>query len=158
MNTARFFQLSDLFYSDYPANEFNQILDPKKNGRGYYGVTIIELYNLKFAIPLHSNINVKKGYKLREDKDTGQISGLDFEKAVILRKDEYIGSDYEVKPSKDYSTVNKNKNQINKKFKKYITEYIEAIEKNDQNIIRQRYRNTTLIYFHDLLIPLNTKQ
>ncbi|MCC9272263.1 type III toxin-antitoxin system TenpIN family toxin [Gallibacterium genomosp. 1] len=151
MSIAHFFQLSDLFYEDHPADTFNQILDPKKNGRGYYGVTIIELYNLKFAIPLHSNIDVKKGYKLREDDFSGKKSGLDFEKAVILRKEEYIGSEYEVKPRVDYSKVNKNKNHINKKFKKYIDEYINAIRKNDENIIKQRYQNTTLIYFHDLL-------
>ena len=150
MKKVEVIHLTDAFYDKYPHREYDQILY-RKEGRGYYyGVIIVELFNAKFAIPLHSN--VKNGLKIRQDKMTGYYSGLDFEKAVVIENESYLGELYEVKPKSDYNVILRKKNHIERQFKKYILQYIKAVEKNDLNILNREYPNTSLKYFHHILL------
>lgn len=146
MNT-KFFKLTNLFYQRYPVSRYNQILFPK-SGRGYYGVIVVELYSLKFAIPLHSNI--RNGLKIRRNPE-GKWSGLDYEKAVIIENEQFIGSEYIVQPANDFIFIENKSAQIKKAFTKYVDNYIKAVINGDSHVIRQRYSHTTLCYFHEYL-------
>lgn len=142
--------LTDEFYRKYPHSEYSEILF-RKSGRGYYyGVLIVEIYSVIFAIPLHSNVT--QGYKIREDKITGRYSGLDFEKAVVIEDKSFLGDKYQVKPSSDYNTILRKRNHIDKMFKKYVLTYIKSIKNNDTRVLNREYKNTTLRYFHHILL------
>lgn len=148
MKNAEIFCLSDEFYKDYPIEKYNQILIPK-NARGHYGITILKVFDITFAIPLHSNIT--HGLKIRQDLMSGKWSGLDFEKAIVIEKISYIGKKYTIQPRNDYNIINRKKKHIEESFKKYLMNYIKAVEKQDRNILNRDYAHTTLIYYHQYL-------
>nr|WP_158078239.1 hypothetical protein [Haemophilus paracuniculus] len=136
---------------DYPISTYPQILFPKK-GRGHYGYKCIEVYGLQFAIPLHSN--VRNGFKIRSYQNANNktiYTGLDFEKAIVIEHLEYIGEKYNISPQSDFDHIRERAFHIEKMFSKYLLNYIKAVVKNDQNILEQRYKYTTLRYFHHCL-------
>ncbi len=59
-----------------------------------YGVVVIEINSLKFAIPLRSNIKHKASYITSKDRRPGfNGQGLDFSKALLITDERYISKE-----------------------------------------------------------------
>ena len=84
--------LSDYFYEKY--KNCHEILI--KENRPYI-ILIIELKNIKFAIPLRTTINVHKKYCYITNKS--KHSGLDFEKAIPIFNEKWLSD-------KNFPTIN----------------------------------------------------
>lgn len=119
-----------------------EILD-KGAGRGY-GIAVISIGdNLKFGIPLRSNMKHKSGFNTVESK------GLDFSKAVLIEDDAHIGSTFKI-PAKEYKKIQDKEHFITSKFQKYVETYIKGVNKKDDNILRG-YTFSTLQNYHQVL-------
>jgi protein AbiQ len=111
-----------------------------------YGVVIINLNNLTFAIPLRSNIRHKAAYIT----SSGTVKkGLDFSKAVLISKDSYVSNAPFKIPSEEHKKLLDKEHFVTHKFEKYVDHYIKAVKSSDQNILRsEEYRYTTLQNYH----------
>ena len=115
-----------------------------------YGVVIILINNLSFAIPLRSNIKHKSSYiTVRSNQKGLEGKGLDFTKALLIKEQRYI-SNLPFKISKDEHKKLANKEYyITSKFEKYVSKYITAIQKSDHHILQSsNYRFSTLCNYH----------
>ncbi|ASU16284.1 hypothetical protein [Actinobacillus pleuropneumoniae] len=83
-----FYKLTEQFYIDNKDN--TQILF-NKGGRGY-GVILVKILGCDFAIPLHSNI--KKGFILGINQETGIKHGLDYLKAIREQNQNILRTNY----------------------------------------------------------------
>lgn len=122
-----------------------EVLDKDKSGacvkqRGY-GVVLIELRGLRFGIPLRSHMNHKFGFKTKEGK------GLDYSKAVLLSKDEYISAQPFLIPNDEFVQISDRERFITQKFEKYVKNYIDGVKRKDANILRS-YSFSTLQNYH----------
>ena len=82
-------KLSKEFYKAYPHNDYPEM--ESKLGRPYV-VLLVEINNIKFAIPLRTNIRHSFCYKFKtSDRETKSSTGIDFSKAVVISKDSYLG-------------------------------------------------------------------
>ena len=80
-------KLSNEFYKAYPHNDYPEM--ESKLGR-LYVVLLVEINNIKFAIPLRTNIRHAFCYKFKmSDRETESSTGIDFSKAVVISKDSY---------------------------------------------------------------------
>ena len=115
-----------------------------------YGVVVIDLDRLTFAIPLRSNIRHSAAYITVRSNNSGiKGKGLDFSKALIISKASYISHlPFKISPE-EHKRLQDKEVHITKSFEKYVTKYIKANAKADQNILRSiEYRFTTLINYH----------
>ena len=135
--------LSDQFYADNKG--LQEALDSSNDGkvRGY-GIVVVDLNGLMFGIPLRSNLNHKFGFI--SERSEGTKKGLDYTKALLIQKEEYVSRAYKI-PTTEFTHLNDNKEKIQEYFKKFITRYIDAHNKNDTNILRN-YRYSTLKNYH----------
>ena len=117
----------------------------RKKHRGY-GVVVIEINSLKFAIPLRSNINHSAGYMtISRGRNNRPSKGLDYSKALLIEKSEYISNEVFKIPDIEYASISKKERHIIKGFNKYVSRYILAMKKRDTNILNSKeYRYTTL--------------
>ena len=148
-------KLEEIFYAENA--HLVEVLDKSKDGnwnetkiRGY-GIVICEVEGLRFGIPLRSHIKHRDCFKTNGDK------GLDFSKAVLLLKDEYISVNPYHIPGDEHTKIVDGAYQIEKKFSKYVRRYVEAlIEKND-NVLKW-YKFSTLQNYHAELIPADAEE
>ena len=115
-----------------------------------YGVVIISINNLSFAIPLRSKIKHKSSYiTVRSHQKGLEGKGLDFTKAILITEQKYI-SHLLFKISKDeYQKLTNKEHHITRKFEKYVSKYIVAIQNSDHNILQSsNYRFSTLCNYH----------
>lgn len=84
----RFVFLSNEFYNDYPTSKFPEI--EQKHNRPYIQV-YVEIDGVQFAIPLRSDIH--HPFVLWTDKTNN--CGVDFSKAVVIKKASYIDTNIE---------------------------------------------------------------
>lgn len=151
-------QLIKLDPSFYPAHtHLIQALD-NHNGvwdagkiRGY-GVVVITINNLTFAIPLRTNINHTAAYITVRNKQANASSigkGLDFSKSLLITNTSYLSSEkYKIPPAEHQKLLSK-QHHITQLFEKYVSRYIAAKEANDTNILNSNeYRHTTLQNYH----------
>lgn len=140
-------KLEDCFFQEN--SHLVEVLDKDKSGvwissavkqRGY-GVVLIELKGLRFGIPLRSHMNHNFGFKTKEGK------GLDYSKAVLLSKDEYISEQPFLIPSDEFVQISDRVRFITQQFEKYVGKYIEGVTRADTNILRP-YRFSTLQNYH----------
>lgn len=124
-----------------------EVLDKDKNGwnithktRGY-GILVVNINNLRFGIPLRSHIKHKACFI------TSDTKGLDYSKAVLLLKDDYISQQSFVIPQAEFLKIKEHTYFIEKQFTKYIARYLKGVEKNDLNILRG-YQFSTLQNYH----------
>tara|TARA_Y100001963_G_C6741964_1_gene429457 strand:+ start:768 stop:1244 length:477 start_codon:yes stop_codon:yes gene_type:complete len=123
-----------------------------------YGVVVITLNNLTFAIPLRTNIRHKAAYITKKCHEPGiQGKGLDFSKSLLITDEEYISEAPFKIPPEEHKKLRSKEFFITSKFEKYVEKYIFAINSRDENIISSlEYRFTTLINYHDELgLPSN---
>jgi len=115
-----------------------------------YGVVVIDLNGLTFAIPLRTNIKHHAAYITVKSSDHGvKGKGLDFSKAVLISKASHVSSQlFKISPDEHKKLINK-KVFITDKFEKYVEHYIKAVKTSDQNILNSdEYRYTTLQNYH----------
>lgn len=135
--------LTDQFYADNKG--LQEALDGSNDGkvRGY-GIVVIDLNGLVFGIPLRSHLNHKFGFV--SERSEGVKKGLDYTKALLIKKEEYVSRAYKI-PTSEFTHINDNKEKIQEDFNKFVNRYIEANVKKDENILRN-YRYSTLKNYH----------
>lgn len=122
-----------------------------KLGRPYV-VLLVEISNVKFAIPLRTNIRHSFCYKFKtSDRETKSSTGIDFTKAVVISKDSYLGEKTDIN-DKEYLEIQEKAFFIIKKFKKYVTDYISFKKNGGNEYIAKRYLFSTLKYFDGILL------
>ncbi|MBA5686084.1 type III toxin-antitoxin system TenpIN family toxin [Rugamonas apoptosis] len=108
-----------------------------------YGIVLVEVNGLKFGIPLRSNMRPYNGF-ITAPKES---KGLDFSKAVLLSKEEYISESEFIIPRPEFLRIKDNSAAIARDFNKYVKKYVRGASKNDSNILKD-YRFTTLQNYH----------
>jgi hypothetical protein len=142
-------KLSENFYKDYPRDKYPEM--ESKLGRPYV-VLLLKINDIKFAIPLRTNIRHSYCYKFRtSDRKTESSTGIDFSKAVVISKDNYLGEETDIN-DKEYLELQEKAFFIINKFKKYINEYIEFKKNGGNEYVTKRYKFSTLKYFDDILL------
>jgi protein AbiQ len=118
-----------------------------------YGVVIIDLNGLTFAIPLRTEIKHNAAYITVNSPTQGvKGKGLDFSKAVLIDQASYISSSTFKIPQDEHKKLQGKEKFITKKFEKYVGHYINAIKAADNNILQSpEYRYTTLQNYHSYL-------
>ncbi|MCK5898750.1 MAG: hypothetical protein KAG06_06735 [Methylococcales bacterium] len=122
-----------------------------------YGVVVIDVQHLRFAIPLRSNIKHKAAYiTVKSDQKSSKGKGLDFSKALLISQLNYI-SDVPFKiPANEHKKLQDKTVFITKKFERYVQYYIKALKLKDQNILKSpEYRYSTLKNYHETLLYLS---
>ena len=118
-----------------------------------YGVIVINVNKLTFAIPLRSNIKHSASYitvKSNQPKIKGK--GLDFSKALLITNKDYISNiPFKISEDEHKKLINK-EHFITHKFESYISKYIRAVTVSDRNILSSfEYKFSTLINYHSEL-------
>ncbi len=125
----------------------------ERKTRGY-GVVIISINTLTFAIPIRSNINHKAAYFTIKPVGNSKGKGLDFSKAVLITKPSYLTKEsFEIsKFEHDKLKGKSTEYNITTKFEKYVERYIEAVKNNKKALLScDKYRFSTLVNYHDAL-------
>ena len=142
-------KLSGEFYKAYPHDDYPEL--ESKLGRPYV-VLLVEINNIKFAIPLRTNIRHAFCYKFRtSDRKTESSTGIDFSKAVVITKDSYLGEETDIN-DKEYLELQEKEFFIINKFKKYINDYIAFKKHGGNEHVARRYMFSTLKYFDEFLL------
>lgn len=127
-------------HADYPEIE-------NKSERPYM-VMLIKIEDNTFAIPFRTNLRHNSCYKFkRTTRQTDSVTGLDYTKAVIVNDPSYIGEPARVNDM-EYTELDANFYIIMTQFKKYLANYIRFVAGKANPYQAQRYRYTTLKYFH----------
>jgi len=147
-------KLDESFYNEN--NNLQEALDLIQNNwienktRGF-GLVIININELTFAIPLRSNIKHKASFVTKKSHVGNSLGkGLDYSKALLITKSSYILTEEPfLIPTDEYISINNKENYIIKSFEKYVSKYISAVKNNDTNILNSKiYRFTTLKNYH----------
>jgi protein AbiQ len=140
-----FHRLSAAFYSQF--GQYEEIL--KKEERPYY-VLLLELDGLTYAIPLRSHIT--HPYCFIADNSSGQNSGLDYSKAVIIiNPSQYIDPAPVTIRQHEYNIYKQREHLIRKQFSSYVAMYKKEIRrrlKNPTLPVSALCRYASLKYFH----------
>jgi len=140
-----FHRLSAAFYTQF--NHCEEILT--KEERPYY-VLLLELDNLTYAIPLRSHIS--HTYCFIADKSTGQNSGLDYSKSVVITDlKKYIDSIRVTIRQYEFNVLKKQEYLIKKQFSSYVKSYKKEVLRRNKNSnlpVSSLCRYSTLKYFH----------
>ncbi len=115
-----------------------------------YGVVIITINQLTFAIPLRSNIKHNASYiTVRSNKQAIKGKGLDYSKALLITDKKYISQQVFKIPNSEHVRLQDKSTHITARFEKYVSRYIHAVKVEDNNILSSmEYRFTTLINYH----------
>lgn len=153
-------KLTQTFYDEH--TELQEVLD-NHNGqwtagktRGY-GVVIISLNDLTFAIPLRTNIKHKASYitvrsSATDNRRAIRGKGLDYSKALLISDNSYISNHVFKIPNSEHTKLQNKQHHITERFERYVNRYIGAVKKQDNNILRSpEYRFTTLVNYHSEL-------
>lgn len=118
-----------------------------------YGVVIISIDSLTFAIPLRSRIKHRAAYITQTTTDRSyRGGGLDYTKALLLTDMSYVSNDLFKIPYQERKKLRNKESFISGRFEKYVQRYIDAIRLDDNNILNSfEYKYTTLINYHDEL-------
>ncbi|WP_419236757.1 type III toxin-antitoxin system TenpIN family toxin (plasmid) [Serratia fonticola] len=137
-------KLNEIFYNEN--KHLVEVLD--KSGTSWtgdktrgYGVVLVDIVGLRFGIPLRSGAKHSQCYKFFND------NSLDYSKAVLLTKDEYVSEVPFMIPNEQFISIKSKAYFITQKFNKYVERYINAIKKDDKNALRV-YAYSTLQNYH----------
>lgn len=121
----------------------------KGKTRGY-GIVVVQINSLTFAIPLRSNIPHKAAYiTARSFNSPSKGKGLDFSKALLINPTSDLSTEVFKIPKDEHNRLVNKEHFITAKFDKYVQEYIAAVAKGDQNILNSaEYRYSTLTNYH----------
>lgn len=146
-------KLDHSFYSDHAhlhnaMDNYDGNWDALKT-RGY-GVAVVTINTLLFAIPLRSRIRHNGAYITKHINHKGVVGkGLDFSKALLITDRKYLSTEvFKIDPVQ-HKKIREKGIHIRKAFEKYVEKYIEASTKGDENILNSsKYKFTTLINYH----------
>ena len=142
-------KLSAEFYKEFPKKEFPEI--ESKHNRPYV-VLLVKIRNLVFAIPLRTNIKHSYCYKFKKsDRQTNSSTGIDFSKAVVIKKEIYLGEKTDIN-DKEYLELKEKYFFIIGKFKKYVEGYVSFKKDSSNEFLNKKYKFCTLKYFEDMFI------
>lgn len=139
--TKRFIFLSNDFYKAYPTEQYPEI--EQKHSRPYIQI-YMEIGGIRYAIPLRSDIHHPHVFWT----DKANHCGIDFSKAVVISKEEYIDAtttphlrqnEFDALRGKDY--------KIKTKMQKYITDYKNAKKDLSNSVNQNLVKYSTLQYF-----------
>lgn len=138
-------KLAVQFYSVYSADKYPEI--ENKPDRPYM-VLIVKIEDNTFALPFRTNIRHNYCYKfVNSGRDTKSVTGIDFTKAVIVNKSEYIGDTATI-DNKEYVELSNKYFFIIKKFTTYLNGYLRYIKNGGDDFVAKKYKYCTLKYFH----------
>lgn len=135
-------KLNELFYEEN--KHLVEVMDKEgsrwtgNKTRGY-GIVLVEFAGLKFGIPLRSNMKHTCGFITAPLES----KGLDYSKAVLLPKQEYVSDAEFVIPKPEYIRIKENSSKIAREFNKYVENYRRGVNKKDDRILKM-YRFSTL--------------
>ncbi len=132
----KFIYLTQEFYDKYA--ECAEILD--KDDRPY-ALMQFELNGIKFGIPIRHHVNHPFSFKTIEDR------GIDYTKAVVIEKDEYISETNAIIDTVEWRILAKNEAKIRYEFKKYLNQYKRALKHKDNPRSEKYLKYSALQYF-----------
>lgn len=152
-------KLEDLFYAENAHLE--EVMDKDRTTgiwtedktRGY-GIVVMEMQTLRFGIPLRSNIprGNKHSFITKESKDRRIRKGLDFTKAVLLVRDDYVSNVTFQIPLDELKILRDNEFIIGKSFEKYVVQYVEHTNNGTRaSMLAREYGYSTLKNYHSEL-------
>lgn len=139
----RFIFLSSEFYNEYPAVLYPEM--EQKYNRPYIQV-YVEIDGIQFAIPLRSDIH--HPHVLWTDK--ANHCGVDFSKAVVIKKESYI--DMNAEPhlrQNEFDALRGKDYKIKTKMQDYIEKYKKAKKDLSKPINQMIVKYSTLQYFEE---------
>jgi protein AbiQ len=117
-----------------------------------HGIVQIQVNGLTFAIPVRSCIKHDASFILEVDRQNHSVKGmgLDYTKALLLRKLSYVSNDVFVLRGKHAGKKLVGKeHHVTKQFTQYVEKYIESVKKGDKFVLNSmEYRFTTLVNYH----------
>ena len=139
--------LSKDFYNVYPKDIYPEL--ECKETRPFL-VLLVNINELKFAIPFRSNITHNFCYKFENSNRVSKSStALDFSKSIIVKEDMYLDN-YAFIDQEEYKELNSKIYFIISKFKKFILTYVKIKENYDKNSYKYKLLNyCTLQYFYE---------
>ena len=134
------------FYENYPSDKYKEMMT--KENRPYTQV-IVNINNLKFAVPLRSGISHSNDV-LWTNK--AEKHGLDFTKAILILDDEYLCSEKVFIKNKEHKSLLGKEYIVKKKMEKCIDNYKKAKNnlKEKHNVEYCKY--STLQYFENYIM------
>ena len=108
--------LTKIFYDAYA--DCKEILQKEKR---QYCMAMLEVDGILFAIPFRTHIRHPYSY-IFQNSSRSKDAGLDFTKAVVVMKPEFVGEDTII-DSSEYAEFVKRQNIIAKRFDKFIKDY-----------------------------------
>ena len=143
------------FFLDNPNLE--QVLYDNRNKRRGYGIVVISYNSLIFGIPLHSNIDPKKGFETSRktevdpenpDKKITKIGGLDYQKAVLLFDENYyLDRSFKI-DAIEFDKIVDNQEKIKLDFENYVLTYIKLHKEKKYQQLKREYKKSTLVNYH----------
>ena len=141
-------ELSQDFYSAYPPAKFPEIMS--KPNRPYL-VMLITIDGNTFGLPFRTNIRHNECFKFKTStRNTSSVTGIDYSKAVIVNQTKFIGNPSHINQN-EYNELIKNFQRILTRFKNYVSNYKDYIEGKTSVFEANRYKLSTLQYFHNEL-------
>lgn len=136
--------LSKQFYKDYEHKLFPEI--EYKDNRPYI-MLLMKIDGLDYAIPFRSHITHNYSFLT----DVANKCGIDYTKAIIIKKHDYVvdninGLPIKIRPNENKALFGK-KHEIIKGLKRYIKEYKRAVKNNAHHKVYV-FKISTLQYFH----------
>lgn len=121
----------------------------KGKTRGY-GVVVVSISSLTFAIPLRSNIKHSAAYLTKRGEKN---VGLDYSKALLITDPAYISGEVFKIPDEEHKLLLNKAHFIESSFQKYVERYVQSLIKSDHNVLNSKqYKYTTLKNYHDVLL------
>ncbi len=146
-------QLSQDFWNAYPPTEYPELL--QKSGRPYNCLLVDTHQDYFICIPFRSNISHNNAYLFRGTQRSKRTrSGLDYQKAVIIRDTTYLSNKPAIVDQDEYKEAMQNMEKIVAKAIKYIERYVSHVDGSNPLHLRAFQRDyvfSTLPYFHDAL-------
>jgi protein AbiQ len=140
-----FHRLNPAFYTQF--SQCDEILT--KENRPYY-VLLLELDGLTYAIPLRSHIT--HPYCFIADNSSGQNSGLDYSKAVVISDiAQYIDPTPVTIRQHEYNVYKQREYLIKKQFSSFVILYKKEVRRRQKNPalpVSAICRFASLKYFH----------
>lgn len=109
------------------------------------------------CVPFRSHIHNKNAFLFKNtERSKTDSSGLDYSKTVLIRPEDYDKylTENAVVDTDEYKAVRMSIYKIEKQISKYIEGYVKSVsdfENADKKSFEQKYKYSTLKYFHDIL-------
>ncbi|HAS23955.1 MAG TPA: hypothetical protein DCR51_12745, partial [Idiomarina loihiensis] len=127
-------KLDHSFYPDH--THLKEVLDLREDGRWIkgkdrgYGIAVVTIDNLKFAIPLRSTIKHNAAYiTVKSHLEDVHGKGLDYTKAILISDNKYISDENFLVPAEEHKILQSKARHIVVKFEKYVEKYKKAVQK-----------------------------